>query len=132
MHGRKTRSFTEAFAAHGATPRNVRWSWAAWSDRFDCLVLTVWRDRWVAQEGVFALPAWHGTGSDERTRLLKRAAIGDQVRIILCEAVDERIEPRALKAQWADDRVCYLADKDDGGGFKVRPTMEVPKVKLAP
>jgi hypothetical protein len=130
MHGRRTKSFTEAFAAHGAKPRNVRWSWAAWSDRFDCLVLTVWRDRWVAEEKVFALPAWHGAGNDERKRLLEKAAIGDRVRIILCEAMNAQDEPRELRSQWADDRVFELTDKDEGGGFKVRPLMDALRFKL--
>ncbi|MFT7390540.1 MAG: hypothetical protein ACI9ZH_000764 [Paracoccaceae bacterium] len=130
MHGRKTKSYTEAFAAYRAKPRNVRWSWAAWSDRFNCIALTVWRDRWVAQEGLFALPAWHGAGSEERKRLLGLTAIGDRVRIILCEAVDARTEPRALKSQWADDRTFELVAKDDGGVGKVRPLMNEPKVAL--
>ncbi len=126
MHGRGARTF----AAHGARPGNPRRSRAAWSDRFDWIVLTVWRDRRNPEREAFHLPSWHGAGNEERRALLERVAVGDIVRVILCEAGRPTAEPRELKAQWADDRAFLLREKEAGGGFVAAPDMALPRLPL--
>lgn len=131
MNGREVRTLAEGFAAHGAEPRNTRWSWAAWSDPFDRLVATVWRDRWVADRKAFVMGARPDLqGGRERAKLLSRAKVGDAARVVYCIAVDERASPREIRECRADDRRFVIVELDDDGGFTVQPDLSLGRVEL--
>jgi hypothetical protein len=131
MHGKKSRTLAEAYAAHGAVRKNTRWSWSAWSEHFDCAVVTVWRDSWVDDEGTFNLGAVVGeAGNSERREIFARVEPGDRVRVVLCEAVDARASPRQVRVQYADDRPFELMGKDEAGGIRLRPDMAGPRFQL--
>ncbi|MEO1687165.1 MAG: hypothetical protein AAFU61_04580 [Pseudomonadota bacterium] len=125
------KTLRDGYAAHGATPGNARWSWAAWSERFDCLVATVWRDSWIGDEKVFEMqPHLDHNGGRERAQLLGRVKVGDSVRVIYCVASDETAVPRSIRECWADDRPFIVATTDGEGGFALRPEPQSGRLEL--
>ena len=96
-------SLSEMFDRLGAPLSNVRWSWGSVRAADGVVFLRVWQDGtkkvgdkryvWVSD----ASPVSDSPGAPERLRHVELVRSGATCYLIMCEAVDPKIEPRAVK-----------------------------------
>ncbi len=98
-------SLTEMFAALGAPLTNQRWSWGAERQSDGAIVLRVWQDECSKIEGHHAVRITateyfedkpNNLGNTERLKHVELIRAGRTVYLVMCAAVDTKVEPRAI------------------------------------
>ena len=96
---------SEAFAAFGTKPRNVRWSWSARNEEKKIVVATLWHDQFkrrngrIVYEGEGRLPAEKKRpGLTEWVENLAWAEdhCAGRLSVIIAVAKDQHANPRAI------------------------------------
>jgi len=96
-------SITTLFKSLRAPLANSRWSWGASNP--DCVVLRVWRDERVTEDGVMKVLVYAArddiadkTGQHERIRHLKEIETGKPCYLIMCEPDSSDVLTRKIKS----------------------------------
>lgn len=98
-------SLTEMFASLGAPLANQRWSWGAERSSDGAVFLRVWQDECRKIEGrrcvrltanAFFADKPDNLGNAERLRHVALVRSGRPVYLVMCVAVDPKLEPRTI------------------------------------
>jgi hypothetical protein len=98
-------SLTEMFASLGAPLANQRWSWGAERPSDGAVFLRVWQDESKKLDGrrsvrltanSFFADKLDNLGNAERLRHVNLIRSGRSAYLVMCVAVDPRLEPRTI------------------------------------
>jgi hypothetical protein len=99
-------SQSSLFASLGAPLSNIRWSWGSVRPSDGAVFLRVWKDLIQPRNGNQYIRIGNETklrsnprnlGRKERMQHILRVANGARCFLIMCEAIDPKAEPRAIK-----------------------------------
>jgi hypothetical protein len=98
-------SLTEMFASLGAPLANQRWSWGAERQNDGAVFLRVWQDESRKLDGrrsvrltanAFFAEKPDNLGNAERLRHVELIRSGRPAYLVMCVAVDPKVEPRTI------------------------------------